>query len=101
MIELIKPHRELLFFFAQTSGHRRCVLGLDFEQYDPTDGSVPVCVIGEEQAKVLVAAEGHEFKQAYRSSRPGRSIIVTFVCPGSRGWFKMRWELSDERVFVA
>lgn len=44
MIDLIKPHRELLCFFAQATGYRECVLGLDFDEFDASDGSVPVYV---------------------------------------------------------
>jgi hypothetical protein len=90
MIDLIVPHRDPLCFFAHTSGYRRCVLGLGFDKYDPADGFLPVVVINDEQAQILVAAQGRKFKQAYQSSRPGKSIVVTFTSPSCTGWFRMK-----------
>ena len=98
MIELVKPHRQLLCFFAQTAGHRRGVLGLDFDRYDRQEESVPVYVMGEAEAKVLSKAEGRKFKKAYQSSGLGKAIMVTFTSPSGRGWFKLRWELDEGRV---
>jgi hypothetical protein len=98
MIELIKPHRQLLCFFAQTAGYRRGVLGLDFDRYDRQTGTVPVYVMDQEQAKIVVKAEGSKFKKAYRSSGLGKAIMVTFTSPNGRGWFKMRWELDEKQI---
>lgn len=75
MIELIKPNRQLLCFFAQTAGYRRCVL--EFENYEPESKIVPVYVMGEAEAKVLSKAEGRKFKKAYQSSGLGKAIMVT------------------------
>jgi len=98
IIDLIDPHRELLCFFAQSSGYRRCVLGLDFERYDPTDGSVPVLVIERDEARVMLEVHGRRFKRAYERSRCGQSLVVTFTTPTSAGWFQMGWRLDSERV---
>jgi len=98
MVDVIDPHRELLCFFAQASGYRRCVLGLDFEQYDPTDGSVPVLVMEREEAKVMLEVHGRRFKRAYERSQCGKSLVVTFTTPTSAGWFQMGWKLDPERV---
>ena len=101
MIGLIEPHRELLCFFAQASGYRRCVLGLDFDNYDSDDGLVPVVVMSGEQAKVLIRVHGRKFRRAYRDSRPGRGLVVTFTWPDGSGWFRTKWRLDEERVFTA
>ena len=98
MSDVIDPHRELLCFFAQASGYRRCVLGLDFEQYDPADGSVPVLVMERDEAKVMSKVHGRRFKRAYERSRCGKSLVVTFTTPTSAGWFQMGWKLDSERV---
>jgi hypothetical protein len=101
MVELITPHRGLLCFFAQASGYRHCVLGLDFDRYDPTAHSAPVMVMDGAEAKVLLNVHGRRFKQAYQSSCPGKSLVVTFTSPSVTGWFQMAWELSEARVFAA
>jgi hypothetical protein len=101
MIELITPHRELLCFFAQASGYGHCVLGLDFDRYDPHSRFVPVIVMDGAEAKVHLNVHGRRFKQAYQSSRPGKSLVVTFTAPSASGWFQMAWELSEARVFAA
>ena len=98
LIEVILPHRELLCFFAQTSGYRRCVLGLDFDEYDPSDGSVPVLVMERDEARVMLEVHGRRFKRAYERSRCGKSLLVTFTTPRGRGWFQMGWKLDAERV---
>lgn len=98
MIELIKAQRQLLCFFAQQSGAKRCVLGLEFEQYEPASRMVPVYVMGEAEAKVVERAEGKKFKRAYRSSLVGQAIMITFTSPSGRGWFKLRWELDEAQV---
>ena len=98
MIELIKAQRQLLCFFAQQSGDRRCVLGLEFERYDVVSKMVPVYVLGEMEAKVVEQVEGKKFKRAYRSSQVGQAIMITFTSPSGRGWFKLRWELEEDQV---
>ncbi len=100
MINVIMPHRELLCFFAQAAGYRHCVLGLDFDQYDPTDWSVPVFVMEAGEAKELLQVHGRRFKRAYDRSRPGKSLVVTFTSVSVSGWFQMGWELNPEHVFV-
>ncbi len=45
LLALIEPHGELLCYFAQAAGYERCVLGVDFDSYDPSSRSVPVLVI--------------------------------------------------------
>jgi len=64
MIELITPHRELLCFFAQASGYSHCVLGLDFDRYDPHSHFVPVIVMDGQEARPLLHVHGRRFKQA-------------------------------------
>ena len=98
MRDLIMLHRELLCFFAQASGYRRCVLGLDFDRYDPGNGSVPVLVMEQNEARVMLEVHGRRFKRAYERSRCGQSLLVTFTTPRGRGWFQMGWSLSPERV---
>lgn len=97
---MILPHQELLCFFAQSAGYERCVLGLDFDQYDPIDGSLSVFVMEGSEAKVLLQVHGRRFKQAYRVSGPGNTLVVTFTSPSVSGWFKMGWQLEAERVFA-
>ena len=98
MRDLIRPHRELLCFFAQASGYRRCVLGLDFGSYDPDDGSVPVLVMEQNEARVMLEVHGRRFKRAYERSRCGRSLLVTYTTARGRGWFQMDWKLDAEQV---
>ena len=98
MIELIKAQRQLLCFFAQSSGANRCIVGLEFEGYEPVSGMVPVYVMGEAEAKVVERVEGKKFKRAYRSSRLGQAIMITFTSPSGRGWFKLRWELDEAQI---
>jgi len=95
---LIRPHQELLCFFAQASGYQRCVLGLNFDEYDPADGSVPVLVMERAGAKVMLEVHGRRFKRAYERSQCGKSLVVTFTAPSSTGWFQMGWKLDSERV---
>ena len=97
MVELIKPHRDLLCFFAQMSGEY--VLGLDFISYDALEGSVPVYMINREQVKVLLAEEGGKFKRAYRSSGLGKGILVTYTSESGRGWVKLYWALGEIRQY--
>jgi hypothetical protein len=97
MVELIKPHRDLLCFFAQMSGDY--VLGLDFISYDALEGSVPVYMINREQVKVLLAEEGSKFRRAYRSSGLGKAILVTFTSAAGRGWVKLSWAMGEVRQF--
>jgi len=54
MLELIKPHAHLLCFFAQMSGERRSVLGLDFGSYNPVRQMIPVLVIPGTAVKELL-----------------------------------------------
>jgi hypothetical protein len=96
--KIIKAQRQLLCFFAQQTGYKRCVLGLEFEKYEPKSKMVPVYVLGEMEAKVVEQVEGKKFKRAYRSSQVGQAIMVTFTSPNGRGWFKLRWELDEEQV---
>jgi hypothetical protein len=98
MIDVILPHQELLCFFAQSAGYERCVLGLDFD--DPTDGMVPVFVMERGEAKPLLKVHGRRFKQAYQVSGPGNTLVVTFTCPSVSSWFKLDWQLEEERVFA-
>jgi len=98
MKEMITAQRQLLCFFAQEAGYRRCVLGMEFERYDVASGMVPVYVMGETEAKVVERVEGKKFKRAYRSSQVGQAIMVTFTSPSGRGWFKLRWELDEKQV---
>jgi hypothetical protein len=95
MVEMIKPHRNLLCFFAQMSGEY--VLGLDFYEYDVPAGSVPVYMIDREQVKVLLSEEGGKFKRAYRSSGLGKAILVTYTSERGRGWVKMYWAIGEVR----
>lgn len=98
MVALIRPHSQLLCFFAQASGYAHCVLGLDFDRYDPHSRSVPVIVMEGQEARPLLSVHGRRFKRAYQASRPGRSLVVTFSSPGAAGWFQMAWELDAGRV---
>jgi hypothetical protein len=100
MIDLIEPHRELLCFFAQATGYRECVLGLDFDTYDPRDSIVPVFVMNKHKAQIVAQAEGRQFKRALNSIRVGRNVIVTFTGPSGSGWFKMRWQLGETHTFA-
>ena len=97
MVGLIKPHRDLLCFFAQMSGEY--VLGLDFYEYDEPAGTVPVYMIDREQVQVLLAGKGSKFKRAYRSSGLGKAILVTYTSERGRGWVKLYWALPEMRQF--
>jgi hypothetical protein len=102
MINLIKPHAHLLCFFAKMGGERRCTLGLDFDNYDPTRQMIPVHLIPPGAVKeLLIPLHGKRFKRAYQSSRIGRSIIITFQSRQAAGWFKMGWQLDETMVFTS
>jgi len=98
IIQMVEPHRELLCFFAQASGYRQCILGLDLEGYDSADMTMPVLVMSGEEAKSLLKVHGRRFKRAYRASRPGNTLVVTFSSGRESGWFKIDWKLDSERV---
>jgi hypothetical protein len=95
---MIEPHQELLCFFAQASGYRQCILGLDLEGYDSADMTMPVLVMSGEEAKPLLKVHGRRFKRAYRASGPGNTLVVTFSNGRDSGWFKIDWKLDPERV---
>lgn len=101
IIDAIMPHQELLCFFAQASGYSQCVLGLDFDGYDTSDGTVPVIVMSGEEARPLLGVHGRRFRRAYHASRPRNSLVVTFVCSDGRGWFEMGWRLNPAHTFAA
>jgi len=99
LVELIQPHVPLLCFFATTSGERRCVLGLQFDDYDPASQSIAVLIIPPAVVRqILMPLHGKRFKQAYRTSRVGHSMIVTFSAPQGAGWFPADWQLDAARV---
>lgn len=92
IIDLIKPHAELLCFFVECARVKHGVVGLDFDGYDPVTRMAPVYVMTEAEAKPLAQFEGPEFRRAYRQSGYGRSIIVTFTGQWWRGWFALKWQ---------
>jgi hypothetical protein len=98
IVELIRPHQGLLCFFAQVSGYRQCILGVDLGEYDPADQTVPVLVMSGEEARPLLQVHGRRFRQAYRVSGPGKPLVVTFSDGRLSGWFKLEWRLDPERV---
>jgi hypothetical protein len=71
---------------------------LDFEDYDPNDGSVPVYLLGKEEVDALSLVEGKKLRKAFRASRVGKNLVVTFNTPVSRGWFRMRFDLGEQGV---
>ena len=98
MIEIVEPQQELLCFFAQASGYQQCILGLDLEEYDAVDMTAPVLVMSGEEGKILLKVHGRRFKQAYRVSGPGNTLVVTYSDGRNSGWFKIDWKLDPERV---
>jgi hypothetical protein len=98
LIALITPHRELLCFFAQCARVERCVLGIDFDRYDQVRHTVPVYVLDEVMAERIANFEGCEFQRAYRTSRCGRDVIVTFTGEWWRGWCVLEWQLPEQMV---
>lgn len=83
---------------AQASGQRQCALGIDFEDYNRRDHSVPVYLLGTPEVALLATVEGKKLIKAYRRSRVGKNIVVTFNTPIGRGWFLMRFELGERSV---
>jgi hypothetical protein len=71
---------------------------MDFEEYDPLDSSVPVYLLAEADLEALALVEGRRLLKAYRASRVGKNIIVTYVTPAGRGWFAMRFDLGEKGV---
>lgn len=51
-------------------------------------------------AQVVAQAEGRKFKRALNSIRAGRNVIVTYTGPSGNGWFKMRWQVGETRIFA-
>jgi len=98
IVELIRPHQELLCFFAQASGYRQCILGVDLGEYDPADQTAPVLVMSGEEARPLLQVHGRRFRQAYRASGPGKPLVVTFSDGKLSGWLVLEWKLDPERV---
>jgi hypothetical protein len=96
MVALISQQRRLLSMFALASGQRRCAVGLDFEDYDPQDGSVPVYLLGKPEMMALASVEGKKLLRAFRASQVGKNLIVTYNTPLGRGWFSMRFELGEK-----
>ena len=84
--------------FAQGSGIRQCALGIDFEEYNRRDHSVPMYLLGREEIEMLATVEGSKLIKAYRRSRVGKNIVVTYNTPRERGWFLMRFELGERGV---
>jgi hypothetical protein len=100
MVELLKPHRELLCFFAQAAGYAHCVLGLDFDGYDARDTTVPVIVMSGAEARPLLKVHGRRFQRAFEASGPGKGLLVTFTSAAATGWFELEWKLEAARVFT-
>ena len=98
IVSLITPHRQLLSMLAMTAGERRCAVGIDFEDYDPRDNSVPVYVLSKADVSTLATVEGKKLTRAYRTSQVGKNLIVTYNTPVGRGWFRMRFELGEQGV---
>ena len=98
MVEMISQERYLLSAFAQASGQRQCALGLDFEDYNRRDHSVPVYLLGAHEVAMLATVEGKKLIKAYRRSRVGKNIVVTYNTPIGRGWFMVRFELGERGV---
>lgn len=98
MVALISQQRQLLSMFAQASGGRQCALGIDFEDYNRRDHCVPVYLLGRKEVDMLATVEGKKLIKAYRRSRVGKNIVVTYSTPRGRGWFLMRFELGERGV---
>ena len=99
--ELIKPHIPLLCYFAWAGNDRRPVLGLDFDNYDPARQMIPVLLIPPGAVKqILLPLHGQKFKRAYRASRMGRSILITYQSRQGAGWFKAGWQLEESQVYT-
>jgi hypothetical protein len=95
MVEMISRERQLLSAFAQASGQKQCALGLDFEDYNRGDHSVPVYLLGAHEVGMLATVEGKKLIKAYRRSQVGKNMVVTYNTPIGRGWFMMRFELGE------
>ena len=92
---MIVQQRQALSVYAMTSGVKRCALGIDFEEYEPDSGVVPVYLLEEEEVKLLAMVEGRKLTKAYRASRMGKNLVVTYNTATGRGWFRMRFELGE------
>jgi hypothetical protein len=97
IVDLIEPHAELLCFFVECARVKRCVVGIDFDGYDPVTQMAPVYVMTEAEAKPMMRFEGAEFRRAYRQSGYGRSVVVTFTGQWWRGWFELKWQWPKYR----
>jgi len=104
-VALIQPHVPVLCALAAASGATRCVLGLQFDDYtqcpadDPVRQTIAVLVIPPAIVRqVLLPLHGKQFKQAYRASRVGRSLIITYSAPQGAGWFAADWQMDETRV---
>lgn len=102
MIDLIKAQAPVLCFFAKTNGEQRCVLGLDFDNYNAQTQMIPVHVIPVEAVKeMLIPVHGNHFKRAYGKSRIGKKIIITFQSRQAAGWFQLGWQLEQSMLFTS
>jgi len=102
LVKVIKPQAHLLCFFATMGQGSRCVLGLDFDNYNPARQMIPVHIIPTKVVKeMFIPTHGKQFKRTYQSSRLKRSIIITYQSPHGAGWFKLKWQLDETMVFTS
>ena len=69
-----------------------------FEEYDPRDGSVPVYLLGKLEIEALAIVEGKKIVKAFRTSRVGKNVVITYNTSVGRGWFLMRFDLGERGV---
>lgn len=99
LIEQIESHRELLCFFVKEAGEKRCAIGVDFEKYDRKHKMVPIHIVPDWAVKqYLIPAEGKAFEEAYRRSKVGEQIVVTYTARQWGGWFEMEWGMDEEKI---
>jgi hypothetical protein len=102
LVNVIKSQAQVLCFFATMGRGVRCVLGLDFDNYNPAQQMIPVHIIPTKVVKeMFIPTHGKRFKHAYQSSRLKRSIIITYQSPYGAGWFKLKWQLDETMVFTS
>ena len=91
---IIKSRRNVLCFYAKKTEQQRCVLGLNFDEYNQRDGAVPLHILLDDEVSALSLTQGEKIQNAYKKSQIGKNVIVIYTAQSCKGWFNMKFELG-------
>ena len=92
--EIIESRRNVLCFYAKTTGQPRCAMGIDFDRYDQKDCSVPIQILSDDEIWALSLTQGEALQNAFKKLKVGKEIIVIYTAKSCKGWFSMEFELG-------